>query len=117
MALILRSDLSMGKGKLCSQAAHAALLASRAAGARRGEGGREALAQWHATGSAKIVLRCSSEEELLSLAEAGSQLGMVSVLVSDAGRTQVEPGSMTACALGPAPQSLLDKVTGSLKLL
>ena len=34
-----------------------------------------------------------------------------------AGRTQVAPGSRTVLAIGPAPKSAIDAVTGHLKLL
>ena len=32
------------------------------------------------------------------------------------GRTQIAPGSHTVLAVGPAPGSMVDKVTGNLKL-
>lgn len=49
-------------------------------------------------------------------AEARRQ-GLATYLVQDAGRTQVEPGSRTVLAIGPAPKSQIDLVTGDLKLL
>ena len=36
---------------------------------------------------------------------------------TNTGRTQVAPGSRTVLAIGPAPRSSLDSVTGHLKLL
>ncbi|OTF74079.1 peptidyl-tRNA hydrolase 2, mitochondrial-like protein [Euroglyphus maynei] len=42
--------------------------------------------------------------------------GLISVLIRDAGRTQVESGTKTAIAIGPAKGSLIDQVTGHLKL-
>lgn len=41
---------------------------------------------------------------------------MLSCIVRDAGQTQVAPGSRTVIAIGPAPKSVLDKITGHLKL-
>ena len=38
-------------------------------------------------------------------------------VITDAGRTQVEPGTVTCMGLGPAPASELDKITGELKML
>ena len=38
-------------------------------------------------------------------------------LVHDAGRTQVAPGTMTCCAVGPAESLRIDAITGGLSLL
>lgn len=38
-------------------------------------------------------------------------------LVADAGRTQVEPGSLTVLGIGPEYEEILNSVTGHLKLL
>ena len=38
-------------------------------------------------------------------------------VITDAGRTQVEPGTVTCMGLGPAPANELDKITGELKML
>ena len=37
--------------------------------------------------------------------------------VTDAGHTQIAPGTTTCISIGPAPENLIDKVTGDLKLL
>ena len=37
--------------------------------------------------------------------------------VCDAGRTEVEPGTRTVAAFGPAPCSAIDSITGKLRLL
>ena len=49
--------------------------------------------------------------------QAAQTLGVQGVIVQDAGRTQVEPGSETVLAVGPGPVSDVDKITGKLKLL
>ena len=38
-------------------------------------------------------------------------------LVQDAGRTQVAPGTVTCCAVGPADSARMDPVTADLTLL
>jgi peptidyl-tRNA hydrolase len=40
----------------------------------------------------------------------------VDKLVLDAGRTQVAAGSKTVLAVGPAPKTKIDTITGNLKL-
>ena len=37
--------------------------------------------------------------------------------VTDAGHTQIEPGTVTCISIGPAPEDMIDKVTKDLKLL
>jgi PTH2 family peptidyl-tRNA hydrolase len=44
-------------------------------------------------------------------------LGVTAEVIQDAGRTQIEAGSMTVLGVGPAPKSVVDKITGGLKLL
>ena len=53
----------------------------------------------------------------MQLAAAASNSGLMSYLVVDAGRTQIAPNSKTVLAIGPAPKSQLDEITGHLKLL
>lgn len=52
-----------------------------------------------------------------ALSAKAASLGMPTYIVHDAGRTQIPAGSQTVLAIGPAPKSVLDKVTGHLKLL
>ena len=44
-------------------------------------------------------------------------LGLTAEVIADAGRTQIASGSHTVLGVGPAPKSVVDLVTGSLKLL
>jgi len=116
MVIAMRSDLGMGKGKLCAQAAHAAL-AAYAAAVGGGEATRSLLKRWEATGQTKVVVRVGSEEELLELARRAEAAGIGAAIIRDAGHTQVAAGSATAVALGPDVASALDSVAGHLKLL
>ena len=53
---------------------------------------------------------------MLALKEAAAKAGVCFYLVEDAGRTQIQPGSKTVLALGPAPVSVLDDIASHLKL-
>ena len=116
MALLLRTDLGMSKGKLCAQAAHGALSAFRAATSGT-EPQRAALRAWLREGQAKVVLRVDSEGALRELLAAALAGGVTAGLVRDAGRTQVEAGSITCLALGPGDAGVMGALTGALKLL
>lgn len=110
--IVLRTDLKMEKGKLCSQACHASLEAffkSKQKDSHLAE-------EWLDSGMPKIILKVNSEKELLDVFTAAKR-DVPACLIQDAGRTQIEPGSKTAIGLGPASEKLLDKHTGHLKLL
>ena len=44
-------------------------------------------------------------------------LGLCAQVIHDAGRTQIASGSATVLGVGPGPKSIIDRVTGHLKLL
>jgi peptidyl-tRNA hydrolase, PTH2 family len=112
-AIVVRSDLKMGKGKMAAQVAHASLSSAEAARQRKPawfEG-------WKEGGQAKIVLKVGSEEALRELFQKAKSAGLPTVLIEDKGLTQLEPGTVTCLGVGPGPDGEVDGVTGKLKLL
>ena len=57
-----------------------------------------------------------SEEELVKLKKSAEDINLLCNIVRDAGHTQVAYGSKTVIAIGPAPKSILNEITGHLKL-
>jgi PTH2 family peptidyl-tRNA hydrolase len=104
-----RTDIGMGQGKLAAQVAHAALKAYEYAD-------ENVKRRWKAEGQMKAVVKVSGERELYAIAEEAKQRGLPSGVVEDAGRTQLEPGTPTAVAVGPAPDADVDQVTGDRSL-
>ena len=111
LVVAVRADLGMGRGKLAAQVAHAAVVAALAAQ------GRPDFRAWLADGQPKVVLRVSDAEQLSAAAAAAGAEGLPVHVIHDAGRTQLEPGTPTCCAVGPAENARVDAVTGGLPLL
>lgn len=113
MILVVRNDLKMGKGKIAAQCGHAAVGAYQTAVHRF----PDALRSWNDSGCAKIAVKADSKEQLLSIRKQALALNFNVCMIRDAGRTQIEPNSITVLAIGPAEVEALDRITGHLKLL
>lgn len=109
-AILIRTDLKMGKGKLCSQCCHASIAAFL-------KTDKKTRDEWIDRGMKKVVLKVSGEKELKEFAKQAKKEKLSSALISDAGLTQVESGTITALGIGPAEDKKIDKITGKLKLL
>ncbi|KAL2832797.1 peptidyl-tRNA hydrolase PTH2-domain-containing protein [Aspergillus pseudoustus] len=114
LVLVVRTDLGMTKGKIAAQCSHATLacykyLVSHTANSA-------ILRRWESQGQAKIALQTKSEEELQLLQAQAMSLGLCARVIQDAGRTQIASGSRTVLGV-LGPKSVVDTVTGHLKLL
>ena len=108
-AIVARRDLGMGEGKLVAQVAHASLSASE-------DTGRRNRTEWKGEGQKKVVLGADSESQLFELADKADTEGLPYAIVRDAGHTELDPGTVTTLAVGPARDALVDRVTGDLPL-
>ena len=110
--IIVRTDLDMGKGKIAAQVGHACVLGAE----HVRKSNPEWFSQWWG-GQEKIVLKVSSLKELEQVKQDAIELDLPWSEVTDAGHTQISPGTTTCISLGPAPEEKIDKITGDLKLL
>ena len=110
--IVVRTDLGMGKGKIAAQVGHACVLGA--------EHVRKSNSDWFNQwwmGQEKVVVKVESLKELEEIKKGAISLGLPWSEVTDAGHTQIAPGTTTCISIGPAPEDLVDKITGNLKLL
>lgn len=117
MVLCVRTDLGMSKGKMCAQCGHATLGAYRSIMDSMTETQIKWLNEWLESGEAKIAVKIDTLNEFLTVRYKAFENNIATHIVIDQGRTQIEKDSLTVLAIGPAPKSLIDKITGHLKLL
>lgn len=108
--IVVRDDLTLSRGKLAVQVAHAAILGCQAAD-------RKVVEEWKREGQKKIVLKVESIQHLMEIKEKASKQGLPTAIVRDAGLTELPPGTITAVAIGPDDEKKIDKITGNLPLL
>ena len=109
-AIVIRTDLGMGKGKIAAQACHASLAAFLKVK-------RIIREKWVDEGMKKVVVKISGEEELQAVFKKAKRAKLPTSIINDAGLTQLEPGTATAIGIGPADDAKIDKITGKMKLL
>tara|TARA_Y100000310_G_scaffold325184_1_gene388278 strand:- start:1872 stop:2216 length:345 start_codon:yes stop_codon:yes gene_type:complete len=108
--IVVRKDLKMSSGKTAAQCSHASTEATL-----KSEDPK--VKSWRKDGMKKVVLKVNSKEELLNVKKEADKNNLVISLIKDAGKTQVEPGSITCLSIGPDSEEKLNKITGKLKLL
>jgi peptidyl-tRNA hydrolase, PTH2 family len=113
MVVVVRGELRLTAGKAAVQVAHAAVLLARWAESHI----PKEFEVWWAGGQRKVALQVSTLSDLEELERKARAARIPTVWVEDAGYTEVPPGTRTCLGLGPAPDAVLDPVTGALALL
>ncbi len=112
-AIVIRIDLDMSPGKMAAQAAHASLEAYKKS--KRDK--TSWVSAWDREGCKKVVLQAGGLTQLEDVFKKAIDAGLPCALITDAGYTEIPKGSVTAVAIGPAPEDKINKVTGSLRSL
>ena len=110
--IIVRKDLKLTKGKMSAQTAHAAIEAYRKAK----DIYPTITKQWLNQGEKKVILYIENKKELIELMKK-IPAKIPSKLIIDAGRTHLEPGTITCLGVGPYYSDEIDKYTSELKLV
>jgi PTH2 family peptidyl-tRNA hydrolase len=113
LVVCVRTDLDMGQGKLAAQVGHASVTAALDAESADAK----TFQAWKREGQAKVVVGVGSVDELEQVERDARDAGLRVTTVTDAGRTQLDPGTTTCLAVGPDEAGKLDPVTGHLSLL
>lgn len=110
--IVMRTDLGMGIGKMCSQAAHAAMKVTQL------HSNDERVKEWLGGVFTKIVCEVDSEAALLKVYDKAKKHGLIVERIDDAGRTVFDGvQTLTCIAVGPDTHENLKPVTGRLRLM
>jgi peptidyl-tRNA hydrolase, PTH2 family len=113
MVIVTRKDLKLSSGKLAAQVAHAAvecaLLTKKT--------NKKWFTKWNREGAKKAIVKTECIDDFFLLKEKAESLHITAVLIADAGHTEIPAGTQTVLGIGPAPDNLIDQVTGDLSLL
>jgi PTH2 family peptidyl-tRNA hydrolase len=106
--ILVRTDIKMSKGKAAAQVAHASVEAVL-------NSNKKLISKWRSVGMKKITLEVKSKEELLKYKQLADEANIQCALITDAGHTELTPGTQTCLAIGPEAEAKINKITGELK--
>ena len=110
LVILVREDLNLPKGKLSAQVGHASVDCAL-------KSDKKIVDLWKKEGGKKVVLKVNGEKELFKYKEMSEDFGLKTALITDAGHTVVEPGTITCLGIGPDGEEKIDKVSGKLKMM
>ncbi len=113
MVIVTRKDLKLSLGKLAAQVAHAAVECAFSTKKNNSKW----FNKWQKEGAKKAVVKVETVDDFYQLKEMAVQLKIAAHIISDAGHTEIPVGTVTVLGIGPAPENIIDQVTGGLPLL
>lgn len=108
-AILVRQDLKLPKGKMAAQVAHASVECVF-------RSDKDMVRAWQSEGMGKIVLKVANEKELYKYVQEAKDDGLATAVITDAGHTVVEPGTVTCAGIGPDTVEKVDRIISKLKL-
>ncbi|MEK6942546.1 MAG: peptidyl-tRNA hydrolase Pth2 [Nanoarchaeota archaeon] len=109
-AILVRDDLKLPKGKMAAQVSHASVDATL-------KSDKKMVDLWKKEGMKKVILKVNEEKELFKYKQIAEDAGIKTALITDAGHTVVEPGTITCLAIGPDEEKKINEISGKLKLM
>jgi PTH2 family peptidyl-tRNA hydrolase len=113
MVIVTRSDLKLSPGKLAAQVAHAAVACVLDTKRENSKW----FNKWQTEGAKKAIVKVDNEQDFYPLKEKAEELKIIAHIISDAGLTEIPVGTKTVLGIGPAPNNIIDQVTGNLSVL
>lgn len=113
LVVVVRKDLGLSAGKLAVQVAHASVSCAQWSS----KNNKRTYDAWFNEGQKKVVVKVDNLKDLYFYKELAKKDGLTTSLISDAGLTEVAPGTVTCLGIGPDKADVIDKITGQLKLL
>ena len=113
MIIVTRNDLRLSPGKLAAQVAHAAVACVLLTKKNKPKW----FSKWQNEGAKKAVVVVEGLDAFFPLKEKAKSLGIAATIIEDAGHTEIPSGTITVLGIGPAPNNLIDQITGDLPLL
>lgn len=117
MVFLVRKDLKMGVGKIGAQIGHAAVGLCYEIINRKDAYHQQALEYWNQFGAKKVVLSVDSLETMKEVGQKCKLSGIPHIMISDAGHTQIAPGSVTVLGIGVDSSKKINTITGKFKLM
>ena len=111
LALLVRNDLNMSKGKIVAQCGHAVVDATLLSHKNN------TIFRWKDEGETIIALKVKNEKTLLTILNIANRKNIPHGYIVDEGRTQVAHDTITVGFVGPYNEEKIDKLVGQLKLL
>lgn len=108
--IVVREDLGMSIGKTAAQVAHASLMSFL-------DTPLEIQRTWINESFKKVVLKVEDLKELMNIYDKTKKMKISNCLIIDAGRTELEPNTITCLGIGPDENKLFKKLTDDLELL
>ena len=113
MVIVTRKDLKLSPGKLAAQVAHAAVSCVLSTKKHKPKW----FLKWQNEGAKKAVVKVDCLDDFFPLKKKAEEFDISSVIIEDAGLTEIPSGTKTVLGIGPAPNNLIDQITGDLPLL
>jgi len=108
-AILVRSDLKMSKGKVIAQSGHAIVNTMC-------NSSQSKINSWMECGETIVTLKINNIKTMQTIYEIAQRKNVYSHIVTDAGHTEIAPGTQTVCVLGPDTETKINKLISQLKL-